>query len=90
MFKLINILSVLIWLSASGSLSALELELYADSDVVGEPQIILAKYEDTFIKLARRYNLGYEELVQANPSVDPWLPGAVSYTHLTLPTNREE
>ena len=89
MFKLINILSVLIWLSASGSLSALELELYADSDVVGEPQIILAKYEDTFIKLARRYNLGYEELVQANPSVDPWLPGegtkVVLPTHFVLP-----
>ena len=58
MFNLINILSVIFLLSASGSLSAAELKLYADSDVVGEPQIIHAEYEDTFIKLARRYNLG--------------------------------
>ncbi|MCH2668860.1 MAG: L,D-transpeptidase family protein [Gammaproteobacteria bacterium] len=89
MFNLINILSVIFLLSASGSLSAAELKLYADSDVVGEPQIIHAEYEDTFIKLARRYNLGYEERVQANPSVDPWLPGegtkVVLPTHFVLP-----
>ena len=65
--------------------SAIELELSADSDVVGEIQVINAQHEDTFIKLARRYNLGYEELIQANPSVDPWLPG--EGTEIVLPTH---
>ena len=26
--------------------------------------------------IARRFNLGYDEVVNANPGVDPWLPGA--------------
>lgn len=85
MVKLVGILGFFWGLSALGQLSAAELELFADSDVVGKSQIILAEYEDTFIKLARQYNLGYEELVQANPSVDPWLPG--EGTEIVLPTH---
>jgi L,D-transpeptidase ErfK/SrfK len=46
-----------------------------DSDVVGEVTRVRAVHEDTFVGLARRYGVGYEELVQANPGVDPWLPG---------------
>ena len=56
----------------------------ADSDVVGEVQVIRARYEDTFVDIARAYDLGYDELVQANPGVDPWLPGAG--TRIVLPT----
>ncbi|MGH8209728.1 MAG: L,D-transpeptidase family protein, partial [Steroidobacteraceae bacterium] len=26
--------------------------------------------------IARRFNVGYEEILRANPKVDPWLPGA--------------
>lgn len=44
--------------------------------VLGEIQRVTAKYEDTFLELGRRYGVGYEELVAANPGVDPWLPGA--------------
>jgi L,D-transpeptidase ErfK/SrfK len=32
--------------------------------------------EDTLLDVARRYDLGYTQLVAANPGVDPWLPGA--------------
>ena len=74
--------------------SAIELELSPDSDVVGETQVIEAQYEDTFIKLARRYNLGWEELIAANPGVDPWLPGEgteiVLPTHFVLPKTPRE
>lgn len=59
-------------------------EIGPDSDVVGEVQVIRARYEDTFIDIARAYDLGYDELVQANPDVDPWLPGAG--TRIVLPT----
>jgi L,D-transpeptidase ErfK/SrfK len=55
-----------------------------DGDVVGEVQVIRARYEDTFSDIARAYDLGFDELVQANPGVDPWLPGAG--TRIVLPT----
>ncbi len=45
------------------------------SDVVGHLQHIKTKAADTFVALARRYDVGYRELRQANPKVDPWLPG---------------
>jgi len=45
-------------------------------EVVGEPQITHVQGEDTLSDIARRFNLGYEEIVRANPGVDPWLPGA--------------
>jgi L,D-transpeptidase ErfK/SrfK len=43
--------------------------------VIGEPQIVFTREEDTFSDLAREYGLGYDELVAANPGIDPWLPG---------------
>lgn len=50
---------------------------------VGDTQVYKAKYEDTFVHLARDYNLGYNEMRAANPDVDPWLPG--EGTELILP-----
>jgi len=44
-------------------------------DVVGEVKRVHTEYQDTFVDLARRYDVGYEELTRANPGVDPWLPG---------------
>lgn len=52
--------------------------------VIGQLQTTLSHHEDTFADLARRYNLGYDELVNANPGVDPWLPG--EGTRIVLPT----
>lgn len=56
----------------------------ADQQIVGELQVIEARYEDTFVDIARSYTLGYDELVEANPGVDPWLPGAG--VRIVLPT----
>jgi len=47
-----------------------------DDDVVGTVQITLASQDDTLPDIARRFNVGYEEIARANPGVDPWLPGA--------------
>lgn len=55
-----------------------------DQDVVGRLQVTNAYHEDTFADIARRFNVGYEELVRANPGVDPWLPG--EGTPIVLPT----
>ena len=52
--------------------------------VVGELQVTYSHKEDTFADIARRFNLGYDELVHANPGVDPWLPG--EGTRILLPT----
>ena len=42
--------------------------------VVGTLQATIAREEDTLADIARRFNLGYDEVVNANPGVDPWLP----------------
>lgn len=55
-----------------------------DEDVIGELQVVRAKQEDTLSDIARRFNLGYEEIVSANPGVDPWLPG--EGTEIVIPT----
>jgi L,D-transpeptidase ErfK/SrfK len=44
-------------------------------EVVGELQITHVQGEDTLPDIARRFNVGYEEILRANPGVDPWLPG---------------
>ncbi len=44
-------------------------------DVVGYVQKTVIGEEDTLPDVARRFDVGYEELVLANPGVDPWLPG---------------
>lgn len=53
-------------------------------EVVGQVQVLFTRYEDTFSAIAQHYNLGYEELRHANPSVDHWLPGEA--TPVYLPT----
>lgn len=72
-------------LLAAGGAAALELDLPpAGEDVVGQVQVVKARYEDTFAALGERHDLGYLELVAANPGVDPWLPG--EGTEIVLPT----
>jgi len=52
--------------------------------VVGAVTRLKLKYEDTLAAVAERYGIGYRELVDANPDVDPWIPG--EGTVITLPT----
>ncbi len=68
-------------------LAALEtrhVELAPNQELVGETQVIFARYENTFSAIGRQYNLGYEEMRRANPGVDQWLPG--EGTPIYLPT----
>lgn len=51
-------------------------EIASNDDVVGVVQIVTTSKEDTLTDIARRFNVGYEEILRANPKVDPWLPGA--------------
>ena len=52
--------------------------------VLGELQVTRARHEDTLADIARRFDVGYDELRRANPGVDPWLPG--DGTTIVLPT----
>ena len=52
--------------------------------VIGAPQIVFSNESDTLSQIARDYGLGFDELVSANPTVDPWLPG--QDTPILLPT----
>jgi L,D-transpeptidase ErfK/SrfK len=76
-------------LALSGTLcvataQAAEFWIAEGDEVFGEVQVIEARHEDTFVALARTYNVGYEELRQANPGVDEWLPG--EGTKITIPS----
>jgi L,D-transpeptidase ErfK/SrfK len=50
-------------------------EIGPDDDVVGLLQVVSIGEHDTLSDVARRFNVGYDEIVRANPGVDPWLPG---------------
>ncbi len=52
--------------------------------VVGAVTRMKLTYEDTLAGVAERYSIGYREIVDANPDVDPWLPG--EDTVIYLPT----
>jgi L,D-transpeptidase ErfK/SrfK len=43
--------------------------------VFGATEQVVAKQEDTLLDIGRAHGVGYEEIVAANPGVDPWLPG---------------
>lgn len=45
----------------------------AGTDLVGQLQTVKARKEDTFLEIARRFNLGQNEIRLANPSLNPWL-----------------
>jgi L,D-transpeptidase ErfK/SrfK len=50
-------------------------EVEPGSDIVGHIQKTVIGKDDTLPDVARRFDVGYEEMLWANPGVDPWLPG---------------
>lgn len=57
---------------------------WPEQTLVGEPQVTFTRSSDTMPDFARAYGLGYDELIAANPTVNPWLPG--EETPVLLPT----
>ncbi|HUF73131.1 MAG TPA: L,D-transpeptidase family protein [Gammaproteobacteria bacterium] len=74
----------LLTLAVATTVEAREFVLDPDSDVIGEVEVITAAYEDTFFGLARRYNVGVDDLRRANPGVDYLVPG--EGTEIVIPT----
>jgi L,D-transpeptidase ErfK/SrfK len=63
-------------------------------DVVGAVSTITARHEDTLVDIARRHGLGYQDIVRANPDLNPWLPGkgaeVILPTRFVLPPGPRE
>lgn len=53
-------------------------------DIIGAIHEIEAHQEDTLLDIARRYDIGQEQITRANPDVDRWLPGGG--TKVIIPT----
>src|ERR1700736_74630 len=64
------------------------------NDIVGYVQKTVVGKDDTLPDIARRFDVGYEEMLLANPGVDPWLPGGgrevVVPTRFVLPAAPHE
>jgi len=45
-------------------------------NVVGKLQFQAITAGETLVDIARRYNVGYNEIVAANPEINPWVPDA--------------
>jgi L,D-transpeptidase ErfK/SrfK len=56
------------------------------SDVIGDSRMATTGQHDTLLDVARANGLGYEEITNANPGVDAWLPGVG--TTIVLPKQR--
>lgn len=55
-----------------------------EGNVIGEAyRVTVEDGEQTLVDLAREHNLGYEEIVRANPDVSIWVPG--EGTEVTIP-----
>jgi L,D-transpeptidase ErfK/SrfK len=54
-------------------------------DVIGSVRTMEATYEDTLLEIARRTDIGQDQMERVNPDVDRWLPGAG--TRITIPSH---
>lgn len=46
-----------------------------DTTIIGKLQIHTVKNKESLIEIARHYDLGYNEIVDANSQIDPFVPG---------------
>jgi len=89
------LVAVALYLAGASTSVAAVYELPSDgSTLVGTDSRLKLRYEDTLPDVARRYGLGYPEIVSANPGVDIWLPGAgreilLPGRHILPPTPHE-
>lgn len=82
---LLSLSLILVSIGAASNALAASYRLPDNGDnVVGAVTTLRLTYEDTLAAVAEEYGVGFRELVDANPGVDPWLPG--EGTVIVLPT----
>ena len=78
-------LSCLAALLLQHGVSAATFDLPKDGgSLIGSIQEVVVGQEDTFVDIARRYEVAFSVLVAANPGVDPWVPPVG--TNIIVPT----
>ena len=55
-----------------------------EEDIIGVVRHVYVRGDETLLDIARRHNVGFNDIQAANPGVDMWVPGAG--TRITLPT----
>lgn len=76
-------LAVILTLSGFSVAPARELVIGND-DVVGTVNSYLVRKDDSLIEVARTFGLGYNEITEANPGMDPFIPRAGEVVRLPL------
>lgn len=73
-----------LWAVLLNAVWAASVPLPTEGDLVGSYREVIAGADDTLLSMARGNGLGFEEIVNANPDVDPWTPGAGTVVRLPL------
>ena len=55
-----------------------------DNTIIGEVRVVTDIGKNTLLDIARHYDLGYEEIVAANPKLSIWVPG--KHQKIVVPT----
>jgi len=69
------------YLAASGAFPIYD----ENTSLIGKSSGLVLKNNETLIELAREYDVGYNEIIEANKDIDPWVPGKNS--SIVLPTS---
>ena len=79
-------LTILLTLCASTSVLAETFDLPSEHfGVIGSMRTVQSTYEDTLLDIARRANIGQNQMERVNPDVDRWMPG--EGTVITIPSH---
>ena len=68
------------YLAASGAFPIYD----EDTSLIGKISRLILTNDETLIELAREYDVGYNEIIEANKNIDPWVPG--KNAGIVLPT----
>lgn len=71
-----RVIAMLVTGAVSISANATVFELPDEqTQVIGHNIVVYTTAADTLLDIARNFDLGYGDIVEANPNVDPWVPG---------------
>ena len=84
--KILALLFVASFLLTIPPVSSAEVYLYREGEtVIGYVQTYKANNNESLIEIARKYDLGYNEIADANPDLEPFVPG--EGTSIEIPTS---
>jgi L,D-transpeptidase ErfK/SrfK len=84
--KILALLFVASFLLTISPVSSAEVYPYREGEtVIGYVQTYKANNNESLIEIARKYDLGYNEIADANPDLEPFVPG--EGTSIEIPTS---